>query len=130
MTAPARKAPSLKVRLAAALCALRGADGERLIPHEHAKLMSADQVLSLFHFNHYPIRHVDGGPAEHWNLDPELIPAHREITAKIDVPGIAKERRGRAAHDLHLARMDAKQAGAPRPEKARQRPFHRRNRCV
>ena len=111
MTAP-RKQPNLTVRLAAALCALTGKDGQRLIEHEHAKLMSAEQVISLFQFNHYPIAHADDGPAEHWNLDPELIPAHRQITAKFDIPRRAKGKRVRAAEGEHQARMAVKTFGA------------------
>jgi hypothetical protein len=107
MTAP-RKQPNLTIKLAAALCALTGPDGQRLIPHEHAKLMSADHVLSLFQWNHFPIPHAEGGPAEHWNLDPELIAAHRKVTAKIDVPGIAKRKRVRAAEAGHKTRMTVK----------------------
>jgi hypothetical protein len=112
VTAPPRKKPSLRTLLAAALCALRGKDGERLIPHEDAKLMTAHQVISCFQFNHYPIRHEAGGPAEHWNLDPELIPAHREITAKRDVPQIAKTKRSARKHAGHKAAMAAKLFGA------------------
>lgn len=111
MTAP-RKQPNLTVRLAAALCALTGKDGQRLISHKHAKLMSPEQVISLFHFNHYPIPHAEDGPAVHWNLDPELIALHRAVTATIDVPGIAKRKRVRAAEGEHQARMAVKTFGA------------------
>lgn len=112
MTAPARKAPSLRVKLASALLALRGADGERLIPHEHAKLMTAEQIISLFQFNHYPIRHEAGGPAEPWNLDPMLIAAHREVTATVDIPQAAKAKRIVRSQARHAAVMQAKAFGA------------------
>lgn len=120
MTAPSRKQPSLRVKLASALLALRGADGQRLIPHEHAKLLTADQIISLFQFNHYPIRHEAGGPAEPWNLDPEMIAVHRKITAERDVPQAAKIKRVATEHGRHQAAMAAKVTGeAPSEERRR-----------
>jgi hypothetical protein len=116
MTAP-RKQPNMTIRLAAALCALTGKDGQRLIPHDHAKLMHPEQIISLFQWNHYPIPHAEDGPAEHWNLDPELIAAHREVTAKVDVPGIAKRKRVRTAEADHRAAMDAKLTGEQPPRR-------------
>jgi hypothetical protein len=65
----------------------------RAVPYEHSKLMTADQIISLFQFDHYPIRHADGGPDEPWNISPTLIKAHRKKTAERDQPGLAKERR-------------------------------------
>jgi len=56
--------------LAAALREIAG------IPVEHAKLMSAEQVVSLFQFDH-TILHAHGGADEHWNLTPMLIAPHR-----------------------------------------------------
>lgn len=99
-----RKQPSLRVKLAAALCELSR------IPLEDAKRMTADQVISLHHFDHYPIPHAApfNGPAEHWNLVPRLIPAHREKTAKQDTPEIAKTKRIANAHARHQAKMLAK----------------------
>lgn len=104
MTSP-RRQPSLKCRLAAALCALTDGEGKRLIPHEHAKAMSADQVLRIFVWDHYPIRHCDGGPLEHWNLEPRLIMEHREKTAKVDAPQIAKNREVRTTELIHQAKL-------------------------
>lgn len=78
---------ALKTKLASALLAL----GD--IPYEHAKLMSADQICSLYHFDHYPIRKADGGPDEPWNLQPLMIAAHREKTDKKDKPELAKQAR-------------------------------------
>lgn len=85
-----RKEPTLRDKLAATLRELLE------IPYEHAKLMSADQIISLVQFDH--IRHhalfkhepwVD----EHWNLDPLLIGGHKIKTRTIDVPQIAKTKR-------------------------------------
>lgn len=55
--------------------------------------MTARQICSLYHFDHWPILHTHGGPAEPWNLVPRLIAEHREKTAKVDVPQAAKARR-------------------------------------
>lgn len=93
---------TLKTKLAAALCQMLRPNAEGVlvpvIPYEDAKLMSEEQVLSLFHFDHYPIRKENGGPDSHWNLTPRPIPEHREKTGNIDVPQIAKSKRIRARH--------------------------------
>src|SRR5262245_10583886 len=99
---------SRTVQLASALLQL----GD--VPHEHAKLMTAAQIISLYHFDHYPVRKSDGGPYEPWNLVPRLIAAHRAKTATYDQPEMAKERRIISAQTEHEARMAAKAAGAPR----------------
>jgi hypothetical protein len=65
------------------------------IPFEHLQLMTADQVLSLVQWDHYPIKHAEpyNGPDVHWNLVPRSIIEHRVKTATIDQPAIAKGRR-------------------------------------
>lgn len=89
----ARAHISLMKKLASALLALGH------IPHEHAKLMSAEQIVSLYQFHHHPIPSALGGPDEPWNLQPELIARHRDITTKdngtgrSDIAMIARERR-------------------------------------
>lgn len=97
----------IKVRYAAALLQIcEPGTTVELIPYDHAKLMSADQIISLFHADHYPEPKADGGPDEPWNLMHRLIAAHREKTAKIDVPTIAKGkrlRRNRAEHQAVMA---------------------------
>lgn len=75
---------SLETKLAAALLALGH------IPYEHAKLMTARQITSLYQFDHYPIRKDDNGPDEPWNIAPRLILAHRLKTSKFDRPQLAK----------------------------------------
>ncbi|KRQ99236.1 hypothetical protein [Bradyrhizobium valentinum] len=123
-----RCAPSLRIKCAAALLALTDDDGERLIPHEHAKLMSADQIISLFQFDHYPIRVEAGGPTEPWNLDPRLILEHRIKTAKKDMPEIAKIRHVTDAEAEFRARLLAKDRGERRPKgRWPSRPMRRRN---
>lgn len=97
--------PNLRTKCAAALLALTDERGERLIPHKHAKAMSADQIISLFQFDHHPIRAEAGGPTEPWNLDPRLIPEHRDKTARRDIPEIAKIKRVTAAEEDFRRRM-------------------------
>ena len=94
-----RKQPTLTDKLAATLLAL----GD--IPHSDAKLMTSFQVVSLYQFDHYPIRHEDGGPTTGWNLTPRLISVHRKKTAEIDIPAIAKGKRIRKREEQHKARM-------------------------
>lgn len=77
---------NLKTKLAAALRELAR------IPVDHAQLMTADQLISLFQWDHN-LYHVHDGGDEHYNLTPMMIASHREKTAKIDVPQIAKTRR-------------------------------------
>lgn len=106
----------LRVKCAAALLAIRDEKGEPLIPWEDSKLMTSEQIISLFHFDHYPIRAEAGGPALPWNLVPRLIRAHRRKTARIDVPEIAHIRRVQAAEEEFRARLFAKDQGEPRPK--------------
>jgi hypothetical protein len=62
------------------------------IPHEHAKLMTAHQMLSLIARDHI-IAKAHGGTDDHWNIDPISIIAHRIKTSEIDIPRIAKTKR-------------------------------------
>lgn len=114
----ARKSVSLRTKLAAALLTIvrpndRG-QLEPVIPHDHAKLMSDDQIISLFQWDHYPIPHAHDGPDEAWNLRPLLIAEHREITANVDVPRIAKAKRLSKAHQDFVAKAIEKPCGAKR----------------
>jgi hypothetical protein len=106
----------LRVKCAVALLALKGDDGSPLIPWEHAKQMTAEQIISLWNFDHYPIREEAGGPSLPWNLVPRLIRAHRRKTAKIDLPEIAKIRRVVKAEEEFRARMLTKANGEPRKQ--------------
>lgn len=103
-----RKTIPLKVQLAAALLQLVDDKGERLIPHADAKLMTADQVISLFNRDHYPIRFSDGGEDVHWNITWRLRAEHKRKTAKIDQPELGKQRRIRAREGTHRQRMKKK----------------------
>lgn len=82
-----RKHISVTTKLASALLML----GD--ISYEDSKGMTAEVIVSRYNFDHYPIRHENGGPDAPWNLRPRLIQAHREKTAKIDIPQSAKARR-------------------------------------
>lgn len=92
-----RKAISLKTKLCAALCQMLRPDETGklvpIIPHEDALRLSEDQILSLFQWDHYPIRKEAGGADAHYNLQPLLIVEHRTKTATVDQPQIAKIKR-------------------------------------
>lgn len=83
--------------LAAALRELGG------IPYDHAKLMTAEQLISLFHRDH-GILHATDPINEHWNITWRLIPEHRE-KSKRDTAIVAKSKRIRAKQAVHMARM-------------------------
>ena len=118
MTRP-RKEPTLKDKLAATLRELFK------IPYDHAKLMSADQVISLANFDHI-VLHAHGGSDEHHNLQPLLIADHRKKTAEVDVPRFAKGERIRAEHEDFMRRLLTPRADRT-PKKSRwpSRPFQR-----
>lgn len=105
---------NLRTKLAAAL--LRLGD----VPYEDAKLMTAEQIISLYEWDHYPVRRADGGPDEPWNLTPRLRSAHRIKTTTVDQPELAKGKRIRRKWAEHKARMKAKdhveEEGADRSE--------------
>lgn len=113
----------LTEKLASALAHLAG------IPYDHRELMTAEQVISLFHFDHDPIPHAPpyNGPDLHYNLTPRLITPHREKTAKVDVPRIAKTKR---IIEAEQAFRDRLLASPPRSEPKKRsipsRPFPRR----
>ena len=115
----------LKTQLAAALCQMlrpnEHGKWERIIDHDHAKSMTPDQVISLFHLDHYPIRKEMGGPDEHWNLTHKPILEHRKKTAKVDRPQIAKSDRITEGQEAFRRKLFAK-AGQDEPEPVRSEP--------
>jgi hypothetical protein len=126
MSAP-RKSISLRTKLASALLTIvrpneRG-ELERVIPHDMAKQMSDDQIISLFHFDHYPVPHAHDGPDEAWNLEPRPIVEHRGITAKVDVPRIAKAKRLSRATSALAAVLAAKVTGDDPPPSAKRHKY-------
>lgn len=79
---------------------LRG-DG---IPFRQAQQMSAAEICSLVHWDH-AVLHAWGGSIHPTNITPRLILAHREKTAKRDVPAIVKSRVITRAHARHQETM-------------------------
>lgn len=88
---------SLKDKLAAALLQhVRWDEHEcqfvPVIPYLVSKTMTADQIIARFEL-HHNIRHAEGGTDDPWNLTWMPTAEHRERTAKIDIPQIAKGKR-------------------------------------
>lgn len=114
-----RKPISLKTKLASALLEMRRYDEAEaafvpVIGYEESKSMTADQIIARFHFDH-GIAHAHGGPDEPWNLKPMAVEDHREKTARIDVPRIAKSKRIQRANEKQMYRQLAKGLGLPKP---------------
>jgi hypothetical protein len=87
------------------------------IPHEHQLLMHEDQVLSLVHWDHYPVPKALGGSDRFSNLRALLRSTHRAITAKRDVPTIAKVKRLARVTAEGSRRLLAKLNGEPSERK-------------
>lgn len=129
----------LKVKLASALLQLREATGEPLIPYEYAKQMTAEQIMSLFQWDH-GILHAVEPIDEPWNLTPRLIRPHREKSRK-DTSTVAHVLNVATSQAIHEARMASKAgdyagaaailATAPKPgrlkprRKIQSRPFQK-----
>ena len=124
MTDRHRRHISLRTKLASALCQMMRPDENgklvRVIDHETAKALTEDQVLSIFAYDHDPIPKHRDGPDTHWNLVPRPIPEHREKTAKVDVPGAAKDKRIMERQAEFRRKMLAK-AGQDEPSPPTQR---------
>lgn len=115
-----RKAPSLKIKLAAALLEMKRYDEAQaafipVIGYEESKAMTADQIISRFHFDH-GVAHAHDGPAAPWNLTPRPVEEHRAKTATVDVPRIAKGTRIARANDEAVRRLLAKDRGEPKQQ--------------
>lgn len=96
---------SLETLLASELLRRKDEDGNPWITYEHAKLMTAAQIISLFQRQHN-ILHAHDGPDTHWNVELMPIMQHRHITKTVDVPRFHKGerlRKARAALDAFLA---------------------------
>lgn len=109
----------MKTKLVSAICQLVRFDedkGEfvRVIHYELSKVLTEDEILSRFDWHHFPIPKAHGGPDAHWNLQPMQKDAHREVTAKEDIPRIAKGKRVDRAATQHRERMASKEPGKPR----------------
>lgn len=115
-----RKDPNLREKLAAVLIHLFD------IPREHAKQMTAEQIVSLAQFDHDPVQ-VEVAIAIGWtpsqynhptNLTARMILDHRHKTATKDIPVIRKTDRISEDHKAFQARVLAKGSDPP-PERAK-----------
>ena len=95
-----RKHISVKTKLASALLALGH------VPYEDAKQMSADQIISLYQFDHGVLWSIDPID-EPWNLTPRLINPHRE-KSKIDTGIVAKTKRIDKKWTEFMSKIDVK----------------------
>lgn len=112
-----RKNPNLTQKLAATLLMLKNGHGQPVIDPERAKGMSAESVIQLFEFDHN-IHVAIGGQNHPSNLVPRIKAEHREKTAKIDIPQIAKTKRIARANDEHVNALLRKATGdAPEPRR-------------
>ena len=102
--------PNLTEKLAATLLVWLDAIGNG-IPYKQAQQMTADQIVSLFQFDHARRRAHDGSNHP-TNLTPRLYRDHREKTNKIDIPEIAKGKKLAKSHSLHQDNV-ARKAGNP-----------------
>jgi hypothetical protein len=108
---------SLTTKLAAVLLEMKVADENGnlvpLIDRETAKNMTADQIVSLFHADHFPIpfataRDLGMTPEQYnhpTNITMRPLMEHRIKTATKDVPQIAKSNRLSAQHQDFQRRM-------------------------
>lgn len=94
---------SLRTKLASALLALGH------IPYDEAKLLSEDQVLSLYQWDHGILHSIEANDA-FWNLTPRLIAEHRAKSRK-DTTAVAKVKRLSRATAEAQSRLLAKSAG-------------------
>jgi hypothetical protein len=101
---------SMREKLASALAHLMvEVDGklERAIPYDDAKRMTAEELCSLYHFDHGIPEAIDG-ETRHWNLTPRFIAEHRRKTANQDIPAIHKTDRLAEGHEAFRRRVLAK----------------------
>lgn len=102
---------SNKTMLASALLALGH------VPYAHAKLMTEDQIISLYQWDHN-VLHAIEIINEFWNLTPKLIMEHRRKSAK-DKGIIAKSDRILEREQEFRRRLLAKNAGEQPSRKSR-----------
>lgn len=120
-----RKDPNLTEKLAAFVLTMRIPDENGnlvpLVTREEAKLMTAEQIVSLIQVDHNPVR-VETAIALGWtpreynhptNLTPLPIMAHRTKTATVDVPEVAKSDRITAEQQEFRRRMLSKSGQTP-----------------
>lgn len=114
MTSPPRKPLAKDEKLAAALLWIAHLQGEA-IPVDHARAMTAGQIISLFHFDHDRTV-ATGGDNHPANLTPRWRRSHIIKTAAIDNPRIKKGNRIRKAAAEHHEAMRRKLLARPEAE--------------
>jgi hypothetical protein len=87
-----RRDPNLSEKLACVLLLLKVGD-EWLIPEPIRSSGSAKDIIALIQFDHDPIPYANGGGTQPQNLTPRSVAQHREKTATVDLPRIAKGKR-------------------------------------
>ncbi len=103
-----RRAISLKTKLASALLALGH------IPYDDAVLMSEDQFISLYHFDHAKLHAIDPDD-RFFNLTPMLIAEHR-IKSRKDTSIVAKTKRIESKWKAFTATMATPRAKRKKPK--------------
>jgi hypothetical protein len=110
--AKARKKIPDRTKLAAALLTIvRPNEHGELVPvidYASARLMTEDQILSIFQWDHYPTPVNQGGKDVHHNLVPRPILEHRTKSARIDKPAFNKSLRLSEAQEETRRKMLAK----------------------
>ena len=118
-----RKHISWKTKCASAVLALMNETDPGGLSYADAKLMTEDQFLSLFHWDHNILHETGHEDADKfWNLAPMLIRAHREKT-KADAKIIAKSRRIRRKEFARLVEMSGITREPPLLRKLQSRGF-------
>jgi hypothetical protein len=105
-----RKPPRMIEKLASALLELKCINNDgHLVPiidRQAAKQMTAEQIVAQFELDHWPVPVAFGGSNHPTNLHWKTKMQHREKTAKIDIPAIAKSKRLSKSHADHKSVMD------------------------
>lgn len=126
-----RKSPSLRTKLAAALLfqpvrdrrgrPVLDADGclTYALTYAEARLLTADQMLSLFEYDHDTLHALDGSD-EFWNFTPRLRMEHRQKSRR-DTAIAAKTKRVAAAHAAHVETMAKPRREKPARQQAKNR---------
>ncbi len=109
-----KKEPSLSEKLAALHIEIEALRGRPIADWEVLRQMTPSQILQCFAWHHvtYDTWIEDARMQNHPSvLTPLYVPVHRERTAKIDVPTIAKSKRIRKTQAIHVAKMAEKRGG-------------------
>lgn len=105
-----RKDPTVRQKCAALAAAFVA------LPHEKAKTMTADEMIGLVDFDHYPVAHAIardlGWTPKEYNHPSNLVPRkpadHDVKTNTVDIPQIAKTKRLSKEHEDFQRRILAK----------------------